>query len=94
MKKITLSLAIASALIATPSLAKAESEQFTREGTEFSYTTQQRGDVTVIIGKEKDGTRFRLYVSDDKVRGHYDGNRISFDRSEIGPHPIVTVAQR
>jgi hypothetical protein len=74
MKKTIIILA-ASLLSATPVLA----ETFTRDGTTYVYSTEQRGAVTWITGADVTNRRdFILRVSRGRVEGTVDGNTVSF----------------
>ncbi|WP_144095266.1 hypothetical protein [Croceicoccus sediminis] len=81
MRKIAISLALASTAVAAPAIAQ-EEKTFTHNGVEYEYTTRTVGDATMVTGTDDRGKAFRLYVTDSRVRGTYNGSRVSFDRSE------------
>jgi len=95
MRKIALSLTLAAAAVSTPVLA-AESDvtTFKHEGVEYSYAVEDAGDKQIVTGKSSTGAPFRLIVGEKRVSGTYNGQRISFARSEVSPLAPVVVAGR
>ena len=70
-------------LALTPAVAAAsESAEFTHEGTNYAYTTEKRGDVTVITGRSSSGEPFRLTVKGNRVTGTYDSRSVSFTTAD------------
>jgi len=62
---------------------------FEHEGRTYVHTVKDRGDVQLINGTTENGAPFRLVVSKDRVRGTYNGNRVSFDRAEVLPIKVA-----
>lgn len=82
MIKTVFTAALALAAVAPAAAQASEARAFSHEGVNYSYTTQQRGKVTVINGATKDGTPFRLYVKNGKVTGTYNNHDVSFTTAE------------
>lgn len=73
----------AAALVALPVAAHAgDSRGFQHEGVNYTYTTAQKGDVTVIDGATSAGVPFRLYVKGQRVTGTYNSRYVSFTTAE------------
>ncbi|MYL99759.1 hypothetical protein GR702_18535 [Novosphingobium sp. FGD1] len=71
------------ALLAVPAVASAdEAREFSHEGVNYAYTTEQKGKVTVINGATSAGVPFRLYVKGDRVSGTYNSRNVSFSTAE------------
>ncbi|HKT84841.1 MAG TPA: hypothetical protein VJQ77_02010 [Novosphingobium sp.] len=69
----------AAALVALPIAAHAEdARNFSHEGVDYVYTTEQKGESTVIRGKANGGVPFRLIVSGDRVTGTYNFHKVNF----------------
>ncbi|AIT80969.1 hypothetical protein [Novosphingobium pentaromativorans] len=69
----------AAVLVAVPAAAHAEdARNFSHEGVDYAYTTEQKGDVTVIKGTASGGVPFRLYVSGNRVTGTYNDRSVAF----------------
>ncbi|MCJ2186598.1 hypothetical protein [Novosphingobium beihaiensis] len=70
-------------LLAVPAAAQAsEARQFSHEGVDYTYTTAQKGKVTVINGHTKSGVPFRLFVKGERVTGTYNSRPVSFTTSD------------
>jgi hypothetical protein len=70
-------------LLAVPAVAQAnDAREFSHEGVNYAYTTQQKGKVTVIDGNTSAGVPFRLYVKGDRVSGTYNSRYVSFTTAE------------
>ena len=75
--------AAAVSLVAIPAVAHAdEARAFSHEGVNYTYSTEQKGDVTVIRGATAAGIPFRLYVKGDRVTGNYNSRNVSFTKAE------------
>ncbi|MFD1960078.1 hypothetical protein ACFSHP_15690 [Novosphingobium panipatense] len=48
----------------------------------YTYTTAQKGKVTVINGTTSAGVPFRLYVKGGRVSGTYNSRYVSFTTAE------------
>ena len=71
------------ALLAVPAAAHADdSREFSHEGVNYTYTTAQKGKVTVINGTTSAGVPFRLYVKGGRVSGTYNSRYVSFMTAE------------
>jgi hypothetical protein len=67
------------AMLAIPATAMAAEQRFTRDGVTYVYTTEERGDTTVISGKYlPDGRNYRLTVRGKRVTGFVDNVAVSF----------------
>jgi hypothetical protein len=81
------------ALVALPVAAHAEATEearnFSHEGVNYVYTTEQQGDVTVIEGKAAGAVPFRLYVSGNRVTGSYNNRTVAF-RVQDAKQALVT----
>lgn len=76
--------ASAVALLTVPAVAQAdETREFSHEGVNYAYNTEQKGKVTVINGETSSGERFRLYVKGDRVNGTYNNRSVTFNKSDI-----------
>lgn len=70
-------------LSVAPAVAQAdEARAFSHEGVNYSYTTEQKGKVTVIDGATSAGVPFRLYVKGGRVSGTYNSRYVSFTTTE------------
>lgn len=73
----------AAALTIVPAVAQAgEAREFSHEGVNYAYTTEQKGKVTVINGTTSAGEPFRLYVKGERVTGTYNDHYVSFTKAE------------
>lgn len=73
----------AAALVTLPVAAHAEdARNFSHEGIDYAYTTEQKGKVTVIEGTASGGVPFRLYVAGNRVSGTYDNRSVNFKVSD------------
>ena len=71
------------ALLAAPAVAQAnEAREFSHEGVNYAYTTEQKGKATVISGNSSSGVPFRLVVKGDRVSGTYNSRYVSFTKAE------------
>lgn len=75
-------------LIAFAALAAASqpalAETFTRDGTTYTYVSEQRGKSTYISGRVVDTKApFNLRVSGTRVTGDVDGVPVSFSTREL-----------
>lgn len=69
----------AAVLLSLPVAAYAGERSFTRDGVTYVYTSEQRGETTVLKGKAlPDGSAYTLTVRGKKVTGHVDGTPVSF----------------
>ncbi|GAM05397.1 MULTISPECIES: hypothetical protein [Novosphingobium] len=76
--------AAAVAAVALPAAAQAsEARNFSHEGVDYAYTSQQKGKITVIEGKAEGRVPFRLYVKGDRVTGMYNNRYVSFTKDEV-----------
>lgn len=74
---------LAAAFVLTPVVATAgESREFAHEGTNYAYTKEQKGDVTVIRGRTSNGEPFRLMVKGNRITGTFDNRAVSFTAAE------------
>lgn len=74
----------AAALVAVPAAAHAsDAREFSHEGVNYTYTTAQKGDVTVIDGRTSAGVPFRLYVRGERVSGTYNNRSVSFTKADV-----------
>ncbi|MFC0205931.1 hypothetical protein [Novosphingobium soli] len=79
----TILAATAATLLTAPVAAHADdSRAFSHEGVNYSYTTEQKGKVTVIDGATSAGVPFRLYVKGGRVTGTYNNRYVSFTTAE------------
>ncbi|WP_067733753.1 hypothetical protein [Novosphingobium naphthalenivorans] len=79
----TIIAATAVSLLAVPAVAQAsEAHQFSHEGVDYTYTTAQKGKVTVINGHTTAGVPFRLFVKGERVTGTYNSRPVSFTTAE------------
>lgn len=79
----TVLAAAAATLAIAPAVAHAsEARQFSHEGVNYTYTTSQKGEVTVIDGRASTGEPFRLYVKGQHVTGTFNNQSVSFTRAE------------
>jgi hypothetical protein len=70
-------------LAAIPAIAYADdAREFSHEGVNYAYTTEQKGNVTVINGTSSAGAPFRLYVKGGRVTGTYNSRSVSFTTAE------------
>lgn len=66
-------------LLSLPVAAYAGERTFTRDGVTYVYTSEQRGDATVLTGKAlPDGSFYKLTVRGRKVTGRVGGTPVSF----------------
>jgi len=98
MKKIFLPTIALLAL--TPAIAHAEDtapQRFEHQGSTYSYTVTQVGDVRVISGvEERTGKPFTLRVGQHRVRGTVGSQQVSFPLRDVEPlaKPATTLAAR
>lgn len=75
---------VAVAAIALPAAAQAsEARNFSHEGVDYAYTSEQKGSVTVIEGTAEGRVPFRLYVKGNRVTGMYNNRYVSFTKNEV-----------
>lgn len=69
----------AAVLLSLPVAAYAGERSFTRDGVTYVYTSEQRGESTVISGKTLPaGSSYKLTVRGKRVTGHVGGAPVSF----------------
>lgn len=69
----------AAVLLSLPVAAYAGERSFTRDGVTYVYTSEQRGETTVLKGKALPaGSSYTLNVRGKKVTGHVGGTPVSF----------------
>ncbi|WP_423601953.1 hypothetical protein [Sphingomonas sp. MS122] len=69
----------AAVLLSLPVAAYAGERSFTRDGVTYVYTSEQRGETTVISGKTlPSGSAYELTVRGKRVTGHVGGTPVSF----------------
>jgi hypothetical protein len=69
----------AAALSSLPVTAYAGERTFTRDGVTYVYTSEQRGETTVLSGRAlPNGASYTLNVRGRKVTGHVGGTPVSF----------------
>lgn len=84
MFKTVLTAAVATLALA-PALANAsELRQFSQDGVSYTYTAEQKGEVTVIAGRASTGQPFRLLVKGQRVTGTFNDHSVAFTRAEAG----------
>ncbi|MBT0670907.1 hypothetical protein HT136_21285 [Novosphingobium profundi] len=72
------------ATVALPAVAQAnEARNFSHEGVDYAYTSEKKGNITVIEGKAEGRVPFRLYVKGDRVTGMYNNRYVSFTKDEV-----------
>lgn len=80
----------AAALLAVPAVAQAnETREFSHEGTNYAYTTEQKGEATVISGNTSNGVPFRLVVKGSRVSGTYNYRPVSFTTAEAAKVGLI-----
>ncbi|KHK90064.1 hypothetical protein [Novosphingobium malaysiense] len=80
----TILAAGAATLVAVPAVAQAnDAREFSHEGVNYTYTTAQKGDVTVIDGRTSAGIPFRLYVKGERVTGTYNNRSVKFTKADV-----------
>ncbi len=85
---------IAAAVPAAASADTAVAERFSHEGVEYSYSVTETSYGQLIKGKA-DSLPFALQVRKARVIGTFNGQPVSFKRSEVQPVVgIVEVALR
>ncbi|MCJ2183756.1 hypothetical protein MTR62_13800 [Novosphingobium sp. 1949] len=90
----TIFASVAVAAVALPAVAQAsEARNFSHEGVDYAYTSQKKGDVTVIEGKAEGRVPFRLYVKGDRVTGMYNNRYVSFTKAEVEHDSALASAQ-
>lgn len=89
MKKIAFTVAVSLSAASLPAYAASEEISFDHEGSSYSYTVKGLGDAQLIRGTTQDGTPFRLIVTENRVRGTYNGNRVSFSRDSVQPMDLA-----
>lgn len=82
MFKTIFATATAAALIAPVAAFASEAREFSHEGVNYTYSTEQKGNVTVIDGETSKGEPFRLYVKGHRVTGTYNNRAVSFTTAE------------
>lgn len=81
---------LAAALVLSPAAALAgEHGEFVHEGTNYVYTTKQKGEATVIEGRSSRGEPFRLLVRGDRVTGTYNNHAVRFDAAQTRPYEVT-----
>ncbi|TYC85052.1 hypothetical protein [Novosphingobium sp. BW1] len=89
----TIFTAAAVAAVALPAAAQAsEARNFSHEGVDYDYTSQQKGKITVIEGKAEGRVPFRLYVKGDRVTGMYNNRYVSFTKDEVLHDNVLAAA--
>lgn len=69
----------AAVLLSLPAAAYAGERTFTRDGVTYVYTSEQRGETTVLSGKAlPDGASYTLTVRGRRVTGNVGGTPVSF----------------
>ena len=69
----------AAVLLSLPVAAYAGERTFTRDGVTYVYTSEQRGETTVLSGRAlPGGSSYTLNVRGRKVTGHVGGTPVSF----------------
>lgn len=69
----------AAVLLSLPVAAYAGERSFTRDGVTYVYTSEQRGETTVLSGRTlPGGADYTLNVRGRKVTGHVGGTPVSF----------------
>lgn len=82
MFKTVLTAAVATLAVA-PAMAQAgEVRQFSQDGVNYVYTTEHKGEVTVINGRTSAGAPFRLYVKAQHVTGTFNNHPVNFTHAE------------
>lgn len=77
-------LTAAAAMLALSGTAHAdETHSFTHDGANYDYVVTQKGPSQIIAGKRDDGTKFRLVVRGDRVRGTLGTQQVSFGLNEV-----------
>jgi hypothetical protein len=81
-RKAAAALALTAA-VALPAAAQAgEAKSFVRNGVTYTYTSEQRGEATVLAGKA-DGMPFRLVVKGKYISGHFANQSVSFTTADV-----------
>lgn len=79
----TLFATAAIAFAVVPAVAQADdAREFSHEGVNYAYTTEQKGKATVIDGTTSAGVPFHLYVKGGRVTGTYNSRYVSFTTAE------------
>ncbi|MEJ2456649.1 MAG: hypothetical protein P8Y58_00300 [Novosphingobium sp.] len=79
----TICATAAVSLLSVPAVAQAsEARQFSHEGVDYTYTTAQKGKVTVIDGRTASGVPFRLFVKGERVTGTYNDRPVNFTTAD------------
>jgi hypothetical protein len=80
----TVFVAAAATLAMAPAVAQAsDARQFSHEGVNYTYTSSQKGDVTLITGHSSAGEPFRLYVKGERVTGTYNNRSVNFTTTDV-----------
>lgn len=75
---------VAMSLALAPVAAQADATRnFSHEGVDYAYKTEQKGDVTVIEGKASGQVPFRLYVKGNRISGTYNNRYVSFTKTDV-----------
>jgi len=73
------SVIFAAAAVVLPAAAHAsDARQFSHEGVNYVYTSEQNGETTVIKGRTSAGEPFRLFVKGDLVTGTFNNRSVKF----------------
>ncbi|MBH0114290.1 hypothetical protein I5E68_15195 [Novosphingobium sp. YJ-S2-02] len=71
-------------LAAAPAVAQADdARNFSHEGVDYAYTSEKKGNVTVIEGKASGNVPFRLYVKGDHISGTFNNRYVSFSKADV-----------
>jgi hypothetical protein len=81
-RKAATALALTAA-VALPAAAQAgEAKSFNRAGVTYTYTSEQKGEATVLTGSA-DGTPFRLVVKGKYITGEFANQSVSFTTADV-----------
>lgn len=82
MRMLILTAAVATLALSGTANAE-EAHSFTHDGANYDYVVTQKGPSQIIAGKRNDGTKFRLVVRGDRVRGTLGTQQVSFGLNEV-----------
>lgn len=80
--------AVATVAVSAPAFAQADAatQSFVRNGVEYTYTMENKGNAQILSGTANHGTHpFRLIVRDNLVTGTFDNQPVRFkiDKAKV-----------
>ena len=89
MMKTILAAATAALALTPAAVMASDSREFSHEGTNYAYTTEQKGDVTVIKGRTSAGEPFHLVLKGNRITGTFGNNAVSFTKAEAARNGLT-----